>query len=301
MRSDPCRRSTLGVTIESANTRLWFTCRSVTMVSEPFDFIKVSSPLLLITDILSVNEQDTSQLIRFFCSVAFAADHELGWDPSIQRMEVVDGHVQYEIALDSANGSSVYVTTCIIAEFGAKAMIGRATRVFKGYLKGDPDKTPVAIKDTWRSWDREREDVILKEIFTDMVNVMDEAAAKDAQKHFLTILDADDVVIDGKQDDTLRLLGGQNPPSDCKMLEIPPEEPPSADKASKETTPSHTTVPAVADFKVTHRVHIRIVFQEVCETLDSVRDLRGVMQMLLDVLKGVYTRTSRRFDCLTPL
>ena len=301
MRSDPCRRSTLGVTIEGANTRVWFTCRSVTMVSEPFDFIKVSSPLLLIADIFSVNEQDTSQLIRFFCSVAFAADHELGWDPSIQRMQVVDGHVQYEIALDSANGSSVYVTTCIIAEFGAKAMIGRATRVFKGYLKGDPDKTPVAIKDTWRSWDREREDVILKEIFTDMVNVMDEAAAKDAQKHFLTILDADDVVIDGKQDDTLRLLGGQNPPSDCKMLEIPPEEPPSADKASKQTTPSHTTVPAVADFKVTHRVHIRIVFQEVCETLDSVRDLRGVMQMLLDVLKGVYTRTSRRFVCLTPL
>ncbi|KIM59994.1 hypothetical protein SCLCIDRAFT_125059, partial [Scleroderma citrinum Foug A] len=35
MRSDPYRRSTLGVTIEGANTRLWFTCRSVTMVSEP--------------------------------------------------------------------------------------------------------------------------------------------------------------------------------------------------------------------------------------------------------------------------
>ena len=297
MRSDPCRRSTLGVTIEGANTRLWFTCRSVTMVSEPFDFIKVSSPLLLITDILSVNEQDTSQLIRFFCSVAFAADHELGWDPSIQRMKVVDGHVQYEIALDSANGSSVYVTTCIIAEFGAKAMIGRATRVFKGYCKGDPDKTPVAIKDTWRSWDREREDVILGQIFADM----GEAKAKDAQKHFLTVLDVDDVVIDGKQDDTLRLLGGQNPPSDCTMHEVPPEEPPSADKVSKETTASHTTVPEVADFKVTHRVHVRIVFKEVCETLDLVRDLRGVMQMLLDVLKGVNTRKSRCFACLTPL
>ena len=56
MRSDPCRRSTLGVTIEGANMRLWFTCRSVTMVSESFDFIKASLPPLLIADILSVHE-----------------------------------------------------------------------------------------------------------------------------------------------------------------------------------------------------------------------------------------------------
>ena len=225
--------------------------------------------------------------------MAFADDHELGWDPSIRRI-LVNSRAQYEITLDSDNGSSIYVTTDTLADFGAEAMEGRATRVFKGYLKRDPDKTSVVIKDTWRAWDRDREDVILKEIFADMVKV-DKAAAKDAQKHFLTVLDAGDVMIEGKVDDTFCLLRGENPPSDCRMYEVPPEEPPSSDKLSKETTPTRTTVPVVADFKVTHRVHIRIVFKEVCETLYAVRDLGGVVQMLLDVLKGVNVSSSRRF------
>ena len=221
--------------------------------------------------------------------MTFADDHELGWDPSIRRI-LVDDHVQYEITLNSANGSSVYVTTNIIADFGAEAMRGRGTRVFKGYRKGDPDKTPVAIKDTWRASDREREDVILNEIFADMAKVMDKAEVEDVQKHFLTVRDAGDVVIKGMVDDTLCLLRGENLPSDCKMYEIPPEEPPSTDKLSKETTTTHTTVPSVSDFTVSHRVHIRIMFKEVCETLYAVRDLRGVMQMLLDVLKGANAR-----------
>ena len=275
--------------------RLWFTCRSVTMVSEPFDFIKVSlPPLLLIIDILSMHEQDTSQLIHFFCSVAFANDHELGWDPSIGRM-LVNGRVQYEITLNSPTGASTYVTTDILADFGAKPMEGKGTRVFTGYRKGDPDKAPVVIKDTWRACDREREDIILKEIFTDMVKAKGEAAAKDAQKHFLTVLDADDVVIEGNLDDTLRLLRGNNPPSDCKMYEIPLQEPPNEDELSIETTPTYT----VTDFKVSHKIHTRIVFKEVCETLYKVRDLRGLMQMLLDVLKGENARSSRRFVHLT--
>jgi len=266
------------------------------MVSEPFDFIKVSlSPLLSITDILSMHEQATSQLIHFFCSVAFADDHQLGWDPSIGRI-LVNDRVQYEITLNSPDGlSTTYVTTNIIADFGAEPMEGRGTRVFEGYRKGDPDKIPVVIKDTWRAFDRKREDVILKEIFTDMVKVMAEAEAKDAQKHFLTVLDADDVVIEGNLDDTLCLLRGNNPPSECKTYEIPLEEPSNADELPSETTLTHT----VADFKVSHKIHTRIVFKEVCETLYAVRDLRGVLQMLLDVLKGVIARSSRRTIHLT--
>ena len=235
------------------------------MVSEPFDFIKVSlPPLLLIIDILSMHEQDTSQLIHFFCSVAFANDHELGWDPSIGRM-LVNGRVQYEITLNSPTGASTYVTTDILADFGAKPMEGRGTRVFTGYRKGDPDKTPVVIKDTWRASDRKREDVILKEIFTDMVNMMGEVAAKDAQKHFL---DANDVVIEGNLDDTHFLLHGSNPPSNCKMYEIPLQEPPDEDELSRDTTSTYT----VADFKVSHKIHTRIVFKEVCETLYAVHE-----------------------------
>ena len=41
MRDDPCRRATLGMTIENAMTRIWFCCRSSVIVSEGFDFIAV--------------------------------------------------------------------------------------------------------------------------------------------------------------------------------------------------------------------------------------------------------------------
>ncbi|KIM60288.1 hypothetical protein SCLCIDRAFT_967450 [Scleroderma citrinum Foug A] len=63
------------------------------------------------------------------------------------------------------------------------------------------------------------------------------------------------------------------------MYQTSPEEPPNADEPPEGSTPTHTTVESpVADFKVTHRIHTRIVFKEVC-------DLRGDMQMLLGVLK----------------
>ena len=41
MRSDPCRRFTFAVTIEGTQLQMWFTCRSVTLVSKPFDFTTV--------------------------------------------------------------------------------------------------------------------------------------------------------------------------------------------------------------------------------------------------------------------
>ncbi|KIM60287.1 hypothetical protein SCLCIDRAFT_967022 [Scleroderma citrinum Foug A] len=68
--------------------------------------------------------------------------------------------------------SYIHTSTDILADFGAEVVEGRGTRVFEGYRKGDSDKTPVVIKDTWRECDRRREDVILKEAFTDIVNVM---------------------------------------------------------------------------------------------------------------------------------
>ena len=41
MRDDPRRRATFGLTIENCTTRVWFCCRSLLVVSEPFDCIAV--------------------------------------------------------------------------------------------------------------------------------------------------------------------------------------------------------------------------------------------------------------------
>lgn len=37
----------------------------------------------------------------------------------------------------------------ILSDIGAEGMTGRGTWVFRGYLKSDPDRTQVVIKDTW--------------------------------------------------------------------------------------------------------------------------------------------------------
>jgi len=166
-------------------------------------------------------------------------------------------------------------------------MTGRGTWVFKGYLKSDPDRRQVVIKDTWRDSGRDREDTILKHIFADMVKVMGLEAAQNAEKCFLTVLNANDVTIKETQDNTLYRLRGRNPPSDCRMYEIPPEELPNSDKPRKGNTSSHPMVRQTANYQVNHRIHTRIVFQEVCETLYAVRDLRDVMQILLDVAKSM--------------
>src|ERR1700691_1211453 len=42
MRSDVCRRFTFGFTIEDADMRIWFCCRSMVVVTEPFNLITVS-------------------------------------------------------------------------------------------------------------------------------------------------------------------------------------------------------------------------------------------------------------------
>ena len=103
------------------------------------------------------------------------------------------------------------------------------------------------------------------------------------------------MAIEGNPDHTLGLLCGSNLPFHCKVYQTPPEEPPNADEPPEGSTPTHTTVESpVADFKATHRIHTRIVFKEVC-------DLRGDMQMLLGVLKGLNTRSSQFFVHLTDL
>ncbi|KAI6046786.1 hypothetical protein EDC04DRAFT_1249602 [Pisolithus marmoratus] len=142
MSSDPCRRATFGVTIDNTDMKFWFTCRAVTLVSKPFDFL----------------HQEPEHLIHFFCSVAFANDQELGWDPTIRRV-CVGGKYQYDITVNTDEGKVlVYETTRVISDFTADALRGPGTRVFEVRLKSQDGKlvkdTELAIlKDSWRDCD----------------------------------------------------------------------------------------------------------------------------------------------------
>ncbi|KIJ06645.1 hypothetical protein PAXINDRAFT_121498 [Paxillus involutus ATCC 200175] len=277
MRNDPCRRFTFGVTIEDTKVRLWFTCRSVTMVSEAFDFVT-----------------DPEELIYLVCALAFADDEDLGWDPTIQRVMVED-QIQYDITFREQGGSpAVYRTVAIISDFGADAMTGRGTRVFKAYLRSLDGKSPsgpvnhVVIKDAWRDSDRDREDQILQKILSDI----GQDKAEDAKKYFLTVLRAEDVSIKGGTDDTRQLLHGATTLGDCSWHDVWPDKEPSRGShlSSAGHTPTYLTrqgIPPAASAKIQHKKHFRIVFKEVCQPIFELKSLRDVLETLLHAVAGL--------------
>ncbi|KAI6106374.1 hypothetical protein EDD16DRAFT_189237 [Pisolithus croceorrhizus] len=124
MRSDPCHRATFGVTIESTEMKFWFTCRAVTIVSKPFNFFAISDHVGPYAVCLRPSKQEPEYLIYFFCSLVFAEDHQLGWDPTIQRV-CVGGKIRYDISVCTDEGEVVYQTTRIIFDYSVDALIGR--------------------------------------------------------------------------------------------------------------------------------------------------------------------------------
>ena len=48
MNVDHRRRFAFGVTIENTDTRIWFCCRQIVLVTRPFDFMRVSLGLRLL-------------------------------------------------------------------------------------------------------------------------------------------------------------------------------------------------------------------------------------------------------------
>ncbi|KAI5993502.1 hypothetical protein EDD15DRAFT_2529998 [Pisolithus albus] len=279
MRSDPCRRSTLGVTIEDTHMRFWFTCRAITLVSEPFDFFT-----------------EPEHLIHFFCSVAFANEHQLGWDPTVQRV-CVEGKPQYNITVCTDEGKeTVYQTTKMISDFSADAMQGRGTRVFQVRLtlqNGQPvhNAEPLVLKDSWREVDRAREDQILGQIFDGLGKKYDTKKVSEARKYFLTVLAAGDVIMDGKKDKTTSLLRDADElPPDFGLHRLPADDllewKPT--RSGEGLTPNFSCVPpSVKNSKIHHRIHYRLVFKEVCQPLYDLKRLDTVFKVLMDIHKAL--------------
>ena len=198
----------------------------------------------------------------------------------------VEQDVQYKIMMDS---STTYITTRIIADYGAEAMVGRSTRIFEAYREGNPGRTPVVIKDSWRVFDREREDQILRNILSDADRVLPPNEAKDAREYFLTVIEAEDVKIDQSVDTTLSMLRDVNIPEDSKVHVIPAEPAISSvmHSSSKGHTPIYHIPLRVKPRDIHHRIHSRVVFGEVCQTLYDFDSFHAVLIILLRLLKGL--------------
>ncbi|KAI5984943.1 hypothetical protein EDD15DRAFT_2532928 [Pisolithus albus] len=275
MRSDPCRRSTLGVTMENTQMRFWFTCRAITLVSKPFDF-----------------STEPEHLIHFFCSVAFANEHQLGWDPTVQRV-CVEGKPQYNITVCTDEGKeTVYQTTKTISDFSAHAMQGHGTRVFQARLtlqNGQPvhNAEPLVLKDSWREVDRPREDQILVQIFDGLGKKYGTKEVSEARDYFLTVLAAGDVIVDGKKDKTASLLRDADElPPDFGLHRLPADDLPEwkPTRSSEGLTTNFSSVPpSVEKLQIHHRIHYRVVFKEVCQPIHDLKRLDTVFKTLMDI------------------
>ncbi|KIJ10693.1 hypothetical protein PAXINDRAFT_101955 [Paxillus involutus ATCC 200175] len=273
MRNDPCHHSTFGVTVEDTEARLWFACRSVTVVSKAFDF--VTNP---------------NELIHLVCSLAFTDDSELGWNPTIPRV-VVEGEPRHDITFQEKEDSpAVYRTVAIISDFGADAMTGSGTRVFKSVQgKSAPGLFEHAvIKDAWRDSDRDREDQILQNILNDIGQDREE----DAKKHFLTVLRAEDVNVKGRTDDTLHLLHGETTLGDYSWYEVWPDREPSrrSHVSSVGRTPTcltHQSIPVATSANIQHKKYFRIVFKEVCQPISELKSLHDALDTLANTVMGL--------------
>ncbi|KAI5993486.1 hypothetical protein EDD15DRAFT_896360 [Pisolithus albus] len=279
MRSDPCRRSTLGVTIENTQMRFWFTCRAITLVSKPFNFFT-----------------EPEHLIHFFCSLAFANEHQLGWDPTVQRV-CVEGKPQYNITVRTDEGKEmVYQTTKVISDFSAHAMQGRGTRVFQARLtlqNGQPvhNAQPFVLKDSWRELGWAREDEILVQIFDGLGKKYDTKKVSEARDYFLTVLAAGDVIMDGKKDKTTSLLRDADElPPDFGLHPLPADDLPEwkSTRTGEGLTSNFSCVPpSVEKSQIHHRIHYRVVFKEVCQPIHDLKRLDTVFKTLMDIHKAL--------------
>ena len=233
--------------------------------------------------------QDHETVIRLFVSLAFGTIPQLGYDPTVKRIKQ-DGRAQYEFTV----GIKTYRTVAVLSDFGADPLLGRGTRVFQVYDTDDSSQTPRALKDVWVEADCCREGHILTELFQKIRSTSHDEDFQAARRHFLTVLCHGDVIIDGREDHTSHLLGGEQLPAEDDDMEIP-------------VTLFHRIVasgcfqiastgvvqvnpcgrmPAKRTERVPSRAHYRIVFEEVGLAVHDLPSLRNVCQALHDAVEG---------------
>jgi hypothetical protein len=172
--------------------------------------------------------------------------------------------------------------------FGADAIIGRGTRVFKVYNKMDVNKTPRVLKDAWVEGDRSREGDILAALFAKIKSEGREEKLRDAQRYFLT---------SSTRRCQNRRRAGPYKNSHHALLTIGNL---TRRKSRHRSEHSHRSnignVPIFEDplkrtararsASIPVRVHHRIVFEEVGVAIHNLTSLRDVYQSLNDALKG---------------
>jgi Fungal protein kinase len=217
----------------------------------------------------------------------------LGFDPTIER--VPGESAQFIITVHPHNDKKNprrFLTKKILSSYGAEPLRGRGTRVFEAIEideHGREKGSAVVLKDIWIDHDRAREGAILAQ----MLEAADEDTKKLLEKHFLTTVCHGDVLDEaGCYDDTEKgLMRGLKVTESTdgfelqqKQLVVSKHEAAPGSQGLRATSRLHVPHPSL---KYAHKIHYRIVFEEICITIDLILTHPEVMKILTETVTGV--------------
>ncbi|KAJ3710134.1 hypothetical protein DFJ43DRAFT_164754 [Lentinula guzmanii] len=287
---DPCRRFTLGFTIEDRWFRLWILNRGTLLRTQAFDFIK-----------------DQRNLVTVFLSFAFSSAENMGWDPTITfSHRDSENRRQYNIIVNER----VYKTVKTLSDYSADNPLGRATRVWKVQ---DAQGNTRVLKDLWLEHDRLEEHKIYENILKDVENSAPperkEKRRNTVAKHLLTPLDHCRVKVSGIADDDTNLVilrdYDMNKARTVALMSPSKSNPPkkqsigfsfSGDQDAEFIThvsqdsglqvPERVVHNSLQETKIPNdqRYHYRIVFEEYATTIYDERNLANILKATADVL-----------------
>ncbi|KAL4245741.1 hypothetical protein ABKN59_001693 [Abortiporus biennis] len=277
LRVDPSRRFTYGITVEGTSMRLWFSCHSAVVVSEPFNFTK--EPDLLV-----------SAVIAF----AFASEEQLGWDGSVKLYHPVNDHPFYTFEFHEWKDDRITQTHTyrIIEPLSSETTIGTATRVYKAVLVDPETLIPlsgakeVTLKDYWLETDRASEGEVHKAIHAAATN---ETEAQMLRDHLITIIHEGPVInaLNGKADNTISIMNGL----DLRKTKFKRFQLKHYNKKTRQVKFSSISHPALSSSHIDSQYvsfgtkrHLRIVFAEVGVPLCSIGNPHAFFATFRDII-----------------
>ncbi|KAF9802212.1 hypothetical protein IEO21_09942 [Rhodonia placenta] len=288
MREDARRRFTYGLTIENRTMRMWFCSRTELLVSEPIDFMS-----------------EHHKVVHFFVAMMYAAEHEAGWDPTMQYVRKkngtddelepdLKGKPRLDIDVQDQNGTVVrYRTIRWLSDDGANGLRGKGTRVWEVCILNNDEEGAdrFALKDQYIDADRQREGMIIEQLR----NANADKQTKDSiHQSILTVEHHGDVYVEGMLDHTRSLMTRNGVPpiyNRFKLQQIPEDgvEENNTAQSSKQAGVGHyqssaelRTASAQKIYTYHPKVHYRIVFKEVCKPLREYTSLKDIFYILIN-------------------
>ncbi|KAA1477660.1 hypothetical protein DENSPDRAFT_933839 [Dentipellis sp. KUC8613] len=305
MNNDVRQLFTYSITIEDESMTLWYWSRSHSVKTKPFDFIA-----------------DVPTTVCAFASFIFASADELGYDTSVQRRLDVT-HANPRLCLVFRIQGRYLKTLRTVVERRGTSITARTTRVFEVVeVKSFDDLTQLEkktkiLKDVWIDDDARTERQIQDAVLQDLDALSDKLISDGSlnSEHFHDISEEEkklvcDALRDRRYRDHFLTIDCDEQGAQCKAnapdavwvpgvfssgLAVPltvPAAPSRADKSRSSQIPdgrSCSHAPGGEDTPGPARIYApkrqyRVVYNEVCQALHDVVDLKIVLQAMIDCL-----------------